>query len=240
MPVSDQATCLAVPFGAVAWLDDGTLPPVCGINALGVGEPITCPLPLVLGQGTAPSGTFDYWCVVQPLVQASPTAVFSSSVTAVCIESDFVRETAPEGSGVGSTFWSGGTDFLVATGSPSCTVNCHMGFDYNCDDVLGDFCPVELDLSTVAGVQACDEALNPVETVADEAAAESGDATEAADVILIADGGTAGVAAAIPVADGTTALAVTGSETALLSYLGFGFLAFGSSAAGLRRRMANN
>lgn len=104
-------------------------------------------------------------------------------------------------------------EYLVHTGPPTCTFNCHMGFDINCDDRLGDFCPAELDRNTVAGVKQClaDTAVTPA----------------------------AAVPASVPAAQAvaaTTSLAHTGSE-ASLAVLGGMMLGFGSAALGVRRRL---
>jgi hypothetical protein len=113
---------------------------------------------------------------------------------------------------VGNTFrGSDGVRYLVVTGEASCSFNCDMGADANCDNVLGDYCPVELDLSKVRDVGVCLAALTPAPVPA------------------------AAPPTAQPSAD--AGLAHTGSET-MLADAGLGFIALGAaaSAAATRRR----
>lgn len=78
--------------------------------------------------------------------------------TPVCIESALVQ-THPNAAklSVGSRFLGGADaiEYEIITGGSFCSFNCLNGFDINCDGVIGDFCPIELDLRKVADVGTC-------------------------------------------------------------------------------------
>lgn len=78
-------------------------------------------------------------------------------VTLICIEDDRVQENA-QGKLLGERFFSDGVEYEIVTGGTFCSFNCAGGFDANCDGKLGDYCPVEYDLSKVTGVGLCLEA----------------------------------------------------------------------------------
>jgi len=74
--------------------------------------------------------------------------------TLICIEDDRVQENAA-GMAVGDRFFSDNVQWEIVTGGSFCSFNCAGGYDANCDGKLGDFCPVEYDLSRVADVGLC-------------------------------------------------------------------------------------
>jgi len=90
--------------------------------------------------------------------------VQARSVSPVCVESDFVQNNAFSES-VGAQFGVDGRDYLIVSGNSSCTFNCVDGWDINCDGKLGDFCASEYDLTKVAGVGGCLEAMDIAPTV---------------------------------------------------------------------------
>ena len=127
-------------------------------------RPSFCPPP-----GVIASGAFLPACleppVAEPPVPEPPSASseFRLVRALICIEDGRVADLAPDGS-VGTSFiGDSGVHYLIHAGGPTCQVNCHDGFDFNCDDRLGDFCDAGIDLNTVAGVHECIDALKPVE-----------------------------------------------------------------------------
>jgi len=90
--------------------------------------------------------------------------VGSSRPTPVCLESEIASQRAMVDPVIraGSDFYRDATaDFYVIAGV-GCKINCHDGFDFNCDGKLGDFCPVQYDRHSVNGAAACLEALGLV------------------------------------------------------------------------------
>lgn len=221
VPVTDEMTCDAI-GGLALWVDQGSLPGVCAHNGWSISAPTACPAPTVLAEGADRFGFFSYWCLFELLIEGSAGEV--SFGQPICIEAALVAERAPLGA-VGTTFSAGGQDYLIHTGPPTCEVNCHGGFDFNCDDQLGDFCPPGLDLTTVVGIHDCLDGFALAEA---EAEAESSvpAITSAPDLPQI-----------IPVATSSgDALAHTGSQTTVLASLGFGLIGLGAAAVGQRRR----
>lgn len=219
-PITGQADCDASGF---SWFDGGSLPPVCAYTRvlLSTIGSSSCPAPTVPKDNVTPGDASEVWCMVRPLVSVAAQA--RSVVFPVCIESDLVATHAADGQ-VGTQFSAGGLDYLIHTGPPTCEINCHSGFDFNCDGVLDDYCSPDLDLSMVADVHTCIRDM----AAAEEPAAATTDIAAAAAAPM-----------AIPVSAGPIAtLAHTGSEADLLAYLGFGLVAFGATAVGVRRRIA--
>lgn len=87
--------------------------------------------------------------------------VGSSRPTPVCLESAIASNQAIIDPiiGVGSEFYRDATADFYIIGGVGCLINCHDGFDFNCDGKLGDYCPANIDRHSVKGAAACLEAL---------------------------------------------------------------------------------
>lgn len=156
-PVSSQALCSqgAAALGSlnIAWLDQGTRHGCLWTAVAQLGGP-ACSAPASLHRGVSPFGQLADWCGLPVLVKGG---VDTTLPTPICIEdvAADMSETAQSLS-VGSIYTdSSGSTFVISTGTSSCSFNCHAGFDMNCDDILGDYCPAEFDRRTVAGAAKC-------------------------------------------------------------------------------------
>lgn len=143
--------------------------------------------------------------------------------TAICANTDFALEHAADVS-IGDTFEiEGHANWFFIGSGPSCGFGCHDYADFDCDNKLGNYCPIEINLGTVAGIHECMAHLNP-EPVA---AGGTGGGAEAV-AVAVAGGQTGGAAAT---------LAITGSEAGAFAAIGAGLIGFGALAMGVRRRV---
>ena len=78
----------------------------------------------------------------------------AQAASLICIEDERVQEHA-QGTKVGDRFFDDYVEWEIVTGGTFCSFNCFDGYDANCDGKLGDFCPVEYDLSKVTDVGLC-------------------------------------------------------------------------------------
>lgn len=220
-PIQSEPSCLASPGGV--WFGVAGGAGTCAIGGWSAppspASGADCQAPFVFGFGTAPGAPGPAnWCLIQ-LYSNEGGALITSAGAPVCIESQFVMDYAGDGQ-VGTQFEAGGQRYLIHYGPPTCKVNCEDGFDFNCDGKLGDYCPVELDLNTVAGVKACIDAMATPEVV-----------VEAVDVVHEVD------AYPVGAAGGGGGLAHTGSTSSVLVFAGAGLVAFGALSMGVRRKL---
>lgn len=145
--------------------------------------------------------------------EAQPGSGVIFGTDTACIESDTVQgDEAAVSMGVGNVYeGTDGSRHIIVTGHASCSFNCAMGFDANCDGVRGDYCRAGLDLSRVIDVGTC---------LAEMAAADAPAAAEAA-----------------PAATTESGLAYTGAESTALAVLGAGMLSAGAFVLGVRRKL---
>lgn len=141
--ITSQAEC------ASTGVTDSTLP--CWWNAYGLGAGDTC-----LAPGAERIFQGARVCAGQVFGLGGVSGI-SEQLQPVCIEDDLVQNNpAAAGLSVGDTFIGDkSVQYLIHTGGPSCSFNCHAGFDVNCDGKLGDYCSVELDRKKVKDAGIC-------------------------------------------------------------------------------------
>jgi len=148
-PVTNAAECTAAGVG-LGFMDAG----FCIGDGIVLSSGETCNAPGI--EITSDFVGIGQVCIL-PVYSSVGAGIRAS--TPACIESSVVQDNAAKTLGVGSNFVSEGTVYHIITGSATCEFNCHRGFDANCDDRLGDYCSVELNLSIVGDVGKCLEAL---------------------------------------------------------------------------------
>jgi hypothetical protein len=182
------------------------------------------------GNGTVPAVYTEVASFVEWIRDSADlhTGGIPASGIPICIESTFVQTDPAAGDlGVGDRFTgSDNITYLIATGAPSCTLNCVDGFDINCDGILGDFCPVELDLNRVAAVAECLATLAPAEPETVVTGTGTSPNTPAS------------VPRPIPIAR-PSALALTGAGPSLTP-LGLVLIAIGATATAVGTRRRDN